>query len=95
MVIIDDYGISKLGSAVVKEIDEQGRLVIPKRWRSKVLKGDKVVLRLKDGSVEITPWERPDLTAFFDRVEVDIQSDLADWHAVRTELGRRRIEVRG
>ncbi len=76
----------------VKRLDEQGRLIIPKRWR-KVLKGDRVVMRLKESSIEIEPMP-PELTKFFDSVDVDVKSDLSDWHSVRRELWRRADEVR-
>ncbi len=85
---------SEMSNVEVKEIDEQGRLIIPKKWRSMVLKGDKVVLRLKENSIEIEPWKKPDLTRFFDSVEADVKSDLSDWRAVRRELRRRPDEVR-
>lgn len=70
----------------VKDVDEQGRIIIPKRWRSKLLKGNKVLMRLKDDSIEITPFRQGDLTTFFDSAAADVKSDLDDWHAVRKEL---------
>lgn len=78
----------------IKEVDEQGRVIIPKKWRSALIKGGKVVLKLKDDSIEMVPLERFDLTMFFDSVGVDVKSDFADWHAIRRELRRRRDEVR-
>ena len=77
----------------IKEIDEQGRIIIPKRWRG-LLKGDKVVLRLKRDSIEVLPLERFHLTNFFDSVEVDLKGKLTDWHAIRKELRSREAEVR-
>ena len=75
----------------IKDVDEQGRIIIPKQWRSKLLKGNKVVMRLKDDSIEITPFRQGDLTRFFDAAVADVKSDLEDWHALRKELrsGRR------
>jgi len=75
----------------IKDIDEQGRIIIPKKWRSKLLKGKRVVMRLKEDSIEITPLRQGDLTRFFDAAVADVKSDLGDWHAVRKELrsGRR------
>ena len=70
----------------IKDVDEQGRIIIPKKWRNKLLKGKKVVMRLKDDSIEITPFRQGDLTRFFDAAVADIKSDLEDWHAVRKEL---------
>ena len=70
----------------IKDVDEQGRIIIPKKWRNKLLKGGKVVMRLKDDSIEITPFRQGDLTRFFDTAVADVKSDLEDWHAVRKEL---------
>jgi len=72
----------------VKDVDSQGRVVIPKEWRDKYLKGGKAVLVLKEDLIEIRPLKRVSLTDYFDRVEVDIKSDLSDWHKVRKELRR-------
>ncbi|RJS74787.1 AbrB/MazE/SpoVT family DNA-binding domain-containing protein [Candidatus Bathyarchaeota archaeon] len=71
---------------VIKSIDRQGRLVIPKKWREKVLGGDKVILVLKDDLIELRPYKGVDLTAYFDSIEVELKSDLSDWHSVRKEL---------
>lgn len=70
----------------IKEIDNQGRIVIPKVWRTKHLRSNKVVMRLKEGAIEIVPYSWLDLTKFFDKVEANVKSNLSDWHAVRREL---------
>ena len=70
----------------VKDVDEQGRIIIPKEWRRKLLKGKKVLMRLKDASIEITPYRQEDLTKFFDAALVDVKSNMEDWHALRKEL---------
>jgi AbrB family looped-hinge helix DNA binding protein len=75
-----------LTGLAIKDVDEQGRIIIPKKWRSKLLKGNKVVMRLKEDSIEITPLRQGDLTRFFDAAVADVKSDLDDWHAVRREL---------
>ena len=72
----------------VKDVDGQGRVVIPKEWRDKHLKNGKAVLVLKEDLIEIRPVKRVSLTDYFDRVEVDIKSDLSDWRKVRKELRR-------
>ena len=75
--------------AILKEIDEQGRIVIPAEWRKKWLRRNKVILRRRGEVLEILPYKEVDLTAFFDRAEVDIKTDLSDWHALRKELRKR------
>ncbi len=76
----------------IKEIDEQGRIVIPKSWRKNRLKGKKIVMRIKDDdSIEITPYDSLDLTKYFDVAEVDVKGSLADWHSIRKELRNKRV----
>ena len=75
--------------AVLKEVDKQGRIVIPADWRKKHLRGRKVILRNRGEILEILPQDKVNLTAFFDRGEVDLKADLSDWHAVRRELRKK------
>jgi bifunctional DNA-binding transcriptional regulator/antitoxin component of YhaV-PrlF toxin-antitoxin module len=75
---------------VIKEVDKQGRLVLPKDWRDKYAKRRKIILKIEGDKIIIKPYRLADLTEFFDCVEVDIKSDLADWKSVRREL----LEVR-
>jgi len=71
---------------VIKKVDGQGRIVIPKQWREKYLKGRRVIMRIRGDVIEIMPERVFDLTRFFDSIEVDVRSDLADWHKVKKEL---------
>jgi len=48
-----------------------------------------VLLRSKGDVLEIVPQDRVDLTKYFDAAEVDVDSDLSDWHSVRRELRKR------
>ncbi|RLI74190.1 AbrB/MazE/SpoVT family DNA-binding domain-containing protein [Archaeoglobales archaeon] len=75
---------------IIKEVDKQGRLVLPRNWRKKYVKRGKIVLRIEGDKIIIKPYELADLTEFFDKVEADIKSDLADWKSVRREI----LEVR-
>ncbi len=87
------YVVLGVTQVEIKEVDKQGRIIIPKSWRAKYLKGkgkNKVILKLSEGAVEIAPYRSPDLTQFFDKAEVDIKADLSDWHAVARELRRKR-----
>lgn len=75
----------------IKEIDGQGRVVIPKEWRKGKLKSKKILMKLKDNSsIEITPYNSLDLTKYFDSAEVDVKSSLTDWHSLRKELRNKR-----
>jgi bifunctional DNA-binding transcriptional regulator/antitoxin component of YhaV-PrlF toxin-antitoxin module len=70
----------------VKVIDDQGRIILPKNWREKYLKNKKAIVSAKGDTIEIKPFTSIDLTEFFDKLEVDVKSDLSDWHKVRKEL---------
>jgi bifunctional DNA-binding transcriptional regulator/antitoxin component of YhaV-PrlF toxin-antitoxin module len=78
-----------MAEVAIKELDPQGRVVIPKAWRSKHLRGKRVIMKLKEDGIEIVSYAALDLTKFFDRIPVDVKSDLRDWHAVRRELRSR------
>lgn len=70
----------------VKTVDDQGRIILPKMWRDRYLKGKKAIVVFKGDIIEIRPFTKPDLTKYFDKVEVNLKSDLSDWHKVRKEL---------
>jgi bifunctional DNA-binding transcriptional regulator/antitoxin component of YhaV-PrlF toxin-antitoxin module len=72
----------------VKTVDSQGRIILPKSWRDRYLKGKKAIVVFKDDLVEIRPFEKSDLTKYFDKAEADLKSDFSDWHKVRKELRR-------
>jgi len=71
---------------IIKELDKQGRLVLPKEWREKYAKSGKVILKMEGNTITIKPYRLVDLTEFFDKIEVDIKSDLSDWKSVRREM---------
>ena len=71
----------------IKIVDNQGRILLPKEWRDRYLKGKKAIIVYKGDVVEIRPFKKSDLTKYFDKVEADMKSDLSDWHKVRKELG--------
>jgi len=70
----------------IKEIDNQGRIVLPKKWREKYVKNHKIIMKIKGDTIEITPKKELNLTEYFDIIEVEIKSDLSNWHKVRREL---------
>jgi bifunctional DNA-binding transcriptional regulator/antitoxin component of YhaV-PrlF toxin-antitoxin module len=76
----------------IKEINERGRVVIPKDWREGKLKNRKVVLRRNsDESTEILPYDKFDLTRHFDAIDVDVESPLSDRRTLKKELSRKRL----
>lgn len=71
---------------VIKDVDEQGRIVIPKELRKKYKIREKVVIRSGEGKIELIPLEEKELAKYFDVATADIRTDLSDWHKVRKEL---------
>jgi bifunctional DNA-binding transcriptional regulator/antitoxin component of YhaV-PrlF toxin-antitoxin module len=70
----------------VKTVDNQGRIILPKNWRDRYLKGKKAIVSFKADVIEIRPFTKTDLTEYFDKVDVDLKADLSEWHKVRKEL---------
>ncbi len=71
-----------------KNIDPEGRILLPKDWREK--HGKEVIIVETDEYLKIMPKKRKKLTEFMDSLKVDIKSDLSDWHAVKKELYSKR-----
>ncbi len=69
---------------LVKKVDKQGRVVLPREWRKRLESG-RVLLIIRDDTIILKPY-KSDLTKFFDKIEVDLRSDLYDWKSVRREL---------
>ncbi|ASJ07048.1 MraZ C-terminal domain-containing protein [Thermococcus pacificus] len=69
---------------VVKRIDPQGRILLPKEIREKL--GEEVILVDLGDRVEILPRRKWDLTRFFDTVEVE---ELKEWEELKKELWER------
>ncbi|WP_297512062.1 AbrB family transcriptional regulator [Thermococcus sp.] len=66
---------------VVKRLDSQGRLLLPKELREKL--GDEVIIVDLGDRVELLPRKKADLKKFFDSVEVD---ELKEWGELKKEL---------
>jgi AbrB family looped-hinge helix DNA binding protein len=71
---------------VIKDIDEQGRVIIPKELRKKYKIKERVIIRSGEGKIELIPLEEKELTKYFDLATADIKADLSDWHKIRKEL---------
>jgi len=71
---------------MLKHVDAQGRIVLPKKWRDKHLKDHSVVMLVKDGEIIVKANEPEDISDLIDSVELNIKSDLGDWDEVRKEL---------
>lgn len=75
---------------VIKQVDEQGRIVIPKKWRDKHLKTDSVILEIKDGEIVLKSHQPVDITKYFNSLDIDLKSDLSNWDEVKRELYIKR-----
>ena len=70
-----------------RNVDHQGRISLPSKWRKEHL-GDsgKVTITQKGDEIIITPLKPGKLSDLFDTIEVDLKSDLTDWNKVKKEL---------
>jgi bifunctional DNA-binding transcriptional regulator/antitoxin component of YhaV-PrlF toxin-antitoxin module len=57
----------------VRRVDGEGRISLPRDWRSKSLRGEKEVVVLEqDDALVIRPRRKIDITRYFDSVQVDV-----------------------
>jgi len=71
-----------------RKVDAQRRIILPKERRDRHLKEKKATDICKGDTVEINPAAKSDLTKHFDKIQVDLKSDLSDWPKVRKKLKR-------
>ncbi len=69
---------------VIKRIDSQGRIVIPKEWRDK-FNTDEFILVLKDDRIELYP-RVSNLTKLID--SIDVEELPSDWHELKRKVYR-------
>ncbi|HYY90385.1 MAG TPA: AbrB family transcriptional regulator [Candidatus Dormibacteraeota bacterium] len=79
--------------AVVRRVDQQGRVAIPVDWRSE-WKSDKVMLVRKGRRIELAPVEPIDPTSLFDSIVVPDSVDFSDSHSLKRAFLSRRKEAR-
>ncbi len=72
----------------VRNVDAQGRVALPKGWRKRTLKkSDEVILIEEDDMLLIRPRRKIDLTAYFDKIKVDIDPEaFADYNLLKRAL---------
>ena len=69
---------------VIKRVDRQGRITIPKEWRD-LLKAEEFVMVLMEDRIELYP-KRANLSKFIDSIEVEELPD--DWHEFKRKVYR-------
>ena len=72
-----------------RRVDSQGRVSLPAEWRRDHLdqEGDVVIVNMGE-ELLIRAKKNQRLSDFFDSVDVELRSDLSDWHRVKDELLR-------
>jgi AbrB family looped-hinge helix DNA binding protein len=69
---------------VIKRVDTQGRIVIPKEWRDK-FNTDEFILVLKDDRIELYP-RVSNLTKLID--SIDVEELPSNWHELKRKVYR-------
>lgn len=70
---------------VVKEVDSQGRISIPVRWR-KNWKSRKLVLIRRGNRIELLPLELISPSELFDSIGISEKVNFTDTHSVKKAL---------
>ncbi|MCK4582853.1 AbrB/MazE/SpoVT family DNA-binding domain-containing protein [Candidatus Bathyarchaeota archaeon] len=72
-----------------RRVDSQGRVSLPSEWRRTHLnqEGEVVIVNMGEELI-IKAKKAQRLSDFFDSVDVELKSDLSDWHRVKNELLR-------
>ena len=72
-----------------RRVDSQGRVSLPSEWRRTHLnqEGEVVIVNMGEELI-IKAKKTQRLSDFFDSVDVELKSDLSDWHRVKKELLR-------
>ncbi len=74
-----------MAEVIMKEIDSQGRISIPTRWR-KGWKSRKLMLIRRGNKVEVVPIESMSPSELFDSIMISGNVDFADPHSLRKAL---------
>ncbi len=70
-----------------RRIDPQGRVMLPKDWREEILgKTRNIVILEHPDYLKLIPKKKSNITGFIEKFEVDLKSDLKNWHDVKREL---------
>lgn len=72
----------------IKPVDSQGRIILPKEWRNRLMTKNVVIIE-EDDRLEIRPADE-DLSRFVDAVVVD-SPDFNDYHKLRKGLKKNAV----
>jgi len=74
----------------VKKVDSQGRLILPADWREAEIGESRELYVIKRrGYLKLVPKRRVDLTEFFDKVDLGVQS-IEGWSAFEKKISEAR-----
>jgi bifunctional DNA-binding transcriptional regulator/antitoxin component of YhaV-PrlF toxin-antitoxin module len=73
----------------MKKVDKQGRLVLPKDWRSE-LGGDEVFVVKEKTHLKIIPKTRLELSRYFDAVDLGVKA-IGDWKEFERRFSRGQV----
>lgn len=74
-----------MAEVIVKEVDPQGRISIPIRWR-RGWKSRKIVLIRRGDRIELFPIESEPPSDLFDSIKISENVDFVDPHSVKKAL---------
>ena len=70
----------------VKKVDSQGRLILPVDWReAEIGESRELYIIKRKGYLKLVPKRRVDLTEFFDKVDLDVDS-IGNWGAFEKRI---------
>lgn len=75
----------------VKKLDQQGRIILPADWReSQVDESKEVYIIKRKGYLKLIPKRKVDLTEFFDKVDLGVDS-IGSWTEFEKKIAGRRL----
>jgi bifunctional DNA-binding transcriptional regulator/antitoxin component of YhaV-PrlF toxin-antitoxin module len=70
----------------VKKVDSQGRLILPVDWReAEIGESRELYIIKRKGYLKLVPKRRVDLTEFFDKVDLGVDS-IGNWGAFEKRI---------
>ncbi|AIG98386.1 hypothetical protein AFULGI_00016240 [Archaeoglobus fulgidus DSM 8774] len=70
----------------IKKVDNQGRIILPLDWRKEELKDSNEVFIVREkGVLKIIPKKKPDLTKYFDSVDLGVDF-IEEWEEFEREF---------
>ena len=77
--------MNEMVDMIVKEVDPQGRILIPIQWRRR-WKSRKLVLIRRGNRIELAPLDITPPSSLFDSIKISENVDFTDTHSVKKAL---------